>query len=83
MLESKREKNRLYERYRRNRHETRKSRHSNNRHCCCPNLGHVTVALVARGVLASEPASDPAPTLTPASVVESTTESTPVARSHG
>ena len=41
-------------------------------------LGIVTVALVARGVLASEPASDPAPTLTPASVVESTTESTPV-----
>ena len=41
-------------------------------------LGIVTVALVARGVLASEPASDPDPTLTPASVVESTTGSTPV-----
>ena len=41
-------------------------------------LGIVTVALVARGVLASEPASDPDPTPTPASVVDSTTESTPV-----
>ena len=41
-------------------------------------LGIVTVALVARGVLASEPASDPDPTPTPASVVDSSTESTPV-----
>ena len=41
-------------------------------------LGIVTVALVARGVLASEPASDPDPTPTPASVVDSTTGSTPV-----
>ena len=40
-------------------------------------LGVVAVALVARGVLASEPASDPDPTPTPASVVDSTTESTP------
>ena len=41
-------------------------------------LGIVTVALVPRGVLASEPASDPDPTPTPASVVDSTTGSTPV-----
>ena len=41
-------------------------------------LGVVAVALVARGVLASEPASEPDPTPTPASVVDSSTESTPV-----
>ncbi len=41
-------------------------------------LGVITVALVARGVLASEPTSDPDPTPTPASVVDSSTESTPV-----
>ena len=41
-------------------------------------LGVVAVALVARGVLASEPTSDPDPTPTPASVVDSSTESTPV-----
>ena len=40
-------------------------------------LGVVAVALVARGVLASEPASDPDPTPTPAPVVDSSTESTP------
>ena len=41
-------------------------------------LGIVAVALVARGVIASEPASDPDPTPTPAPVVDSSTESTPV-----
>ena len=41
-------------------------------------LGIVAVALVARGVIASEPASDPDPTPTPAPVVDSATESTPV-----
>ena len=41
-------------------------------------LGVVAVALVARGVLASEPTSEPDPTPTPASVVDSSTESTPV-----
>ena len=41
-------------------------------------LGVVAVVLVARGVLASEPVSDPDPTPTPASVVDSSTESTPV-----
>ena len=41
-------------------------------------VGVVAVALVARGVLASEPASEPDPTPTPASVVDSSTESTPV-----
>ena len=41
-------------------------------------VGVVAVALVARGVLASEPASEPDPTPTPASVVDSSTEPTPV-----
>ena len=41
-------------------------------------VGVAAVALVARGVLASEPTSDPDPTPTPASVVDSSTESTPV-----
>ena len=41
-------------------------------------LGVIAVALVARGVLASEPTSDPDPTPTPVTVVDSSTESTPV-----
>ncbi len=41
-------------------------------------LGVVAVALVARGVLASEPTSDPDPTPTPVTVIESSSESTPV-----
>ena len=40
-------------------------------------LGIAAVALVARGVIASEPASDPDPTPTSAPVVDSSTESTP------
>ena len=41
-------------------------------------LGIAAVALVARGVIASEPTSDPDPTPTSAPVVDSGTESTPV-----
>ena len=41
-------------------------------------VGVVAVALVARGVLASEPTSDPDPTPTPVTVIESSSESTPV-----
>ena len=41
-------------------------------------LGVIAVALVARGVLASQPASDPDPTPTPTSKVESDSESAPV-----
>ena len=40
-------------------------------------VGVVAVALVARGVLASEPTSDPDPTPTPVTVIESSSESTP------
>ena len=40
-------------------------------------LGVVAVALVARGALASEPASDPTPTDTPVSAAESGSEPTP------